>query len=683
MTSRAILLGLLGACFVCGFTYFNDVVMRQSAFVGNYMPIGIYGGLILFILTINPLLHRLAPGHVFGAGEMAVMLTLTLAAACIPGPGLMRAFTATQIMPHHYSRVEPGWESQGVIDMVPEQMLAEVTPDNESAVLGGFLRGLQRPEGAAHVRFADIPWQAWRQTLWYWLPIILSLWIAFIGLALVVHRQWSAHEQLPYPIATFVNSLLPERGGILNPVLRDPAFRMGTTAVLAIHLYNFAAANHPDLLVAIPTVLKLMPLRELLPTFKQGFTHVLILEPKIFFTIVAIAYFLASEVSLSLAVGPMLYAYACGVFVSYGVPLMVGRSYLEPRAMTYVFFGAFIGMFLAMAWMGRRYYAAVFGRAVWPGARGEPCPRSTVWAARVFLIGLGVFIVLVSRTGVDWQIAIPYALGLVIIYLVQSRLLAETGVFFMRAYWWPCVILAGFFGVHALDPTTVLILMLITTVLALDPREAIMPFMVNSLKLLDLRRVPLGRTATLSGGALIIGMAVAVPVTLYFQYDRGYDRSDTRATWSAPRVAYLESIRVKQRLAATDSLPGAYEARGWARFARMRPSGSCMLGLAVGVGAVGLFAFCRVRFSWWPLHPVLFLMWHNYPGGVMAVSFLIGWFIKAVITRYGGAAGYQRFKPLMFGLIAGDLLAGVVVFLIGTGLFLVTGSAPSEFEVTP
>ena len=35
MTIRAILLGLLGACFVCGFTYFNDAVMRQTYFVGN------------------------------------------------------------------------------------------------------------------------------------------------------------------------------------------------------------------------------------------------------------------------------------------------------------------------------------------------------------------------------------------------------------------------------------------------------------------------------------------------------------------------------------------------------------------------------------------------------------------------------------------------------------------------
>ena len=40
----------------------------------------------------------------------------------------------------------------------------------------------------------------------------------------------------------------------------------------------------------------------------------------------------------------------------------------------------------------------------------------------------------------------------------------------------------------------------------------------------------------------------------------------------------------------------------------------------------------------------------------MAWSFLIGWVIKIVVTRYGGARLYKRLKPLMIGLIVGDVL---------------------------
>ena len=54
MTPRAVILGLLGAAAVCGFTFFNDSVMHQTMFVGNNMPISVYGGLMLFLLVSLP-----------------------------------------------------------------------------------------------------------------------------------------------------------------------------------------------------------------------------------------------------------------------------------------------------------------------------------------------------------------------------------------------------------------------------------------------------------------------------------------------------------------------------------------------------------------------------------------------------------------------------------------------------
>ena len=98
---------------------------------------------------------------------------------------------------------------------------------------------------------------------------------------------------------------------------------------------------------------------------------------------------------------------------------------------------------------------------------------------------------------------------------------------------------------------------------------------------------------------------------------------------------------------------------------------------------MALFIFCRLRFTWWPLHPVLFLVWQNYPGGVMAPSFLIGWFIKVMVTRYGGAGGYQSLKPLMIGLIAGDVLGAVMPLIIGGIKFMITGEPPMKYNFMP
>ena len=70
-------------------------------------------------------------------------------------------------------------------------------------------------------------------------------------------------------------------------------------------------------------------------------------------------------------------------------------------------------------------------------------------------------------------------------------------------------------------------------------------------------------------------------------------------------------------------------------------------------------------------------------GQMMAVSFLLGWLLKTLMTRYGGAGAYQRFKPLMIGLIAGDLVGSVIPFLIGTFLRIVTDWPIAHFNTMP
>ena len=103
MTWRAVLAGILAGAFVCAFCYFNDGVMHQTMFIGSIMPISVYGGLILFVLLVNPLLKRWA----FSAGELTVALALTLVMCGIPGAGLMRSGTAALMMPHYWERSSP------------------------------------------------------------------------------------------------------------------------------------------------------------------------------------------------------------------------------------------------------------------------------------------------------------------------------------------------------------------------------------------------------------------------------------------------------------------------------------------------------------------------------------------------------------------------------------------------
>ena len=60
----------------------------------------------------------------------------------------------------------------------------------------------------------------------------------------------------------------------------------------------------------------------------------------------------------------------------------------------------------------------------------------------------------------------------------------------------------------------------------------------------------------------------------------------------------------------------------------------------------------------------------------MAWSFLIGWAIKTAVSRYGGGKAYQRIKPLMIGIIAGDLAGRFTPMLVGIIFYAFTGKRP-------
>jgi len=121
MTSRAVILGLFGATLLCTVSFFNDMVMRGTFLVGNFLPITVFGGLLLYLLLLNPVLARVRRGAALSAGELSVIMALVLFACCIPGRGLMHQFTNLLMLPHHYLKTTPGWQGQPA-DIQAEQI---------------------------------------------------------------------------------------------------------------------------------------------------------------------------------------------------------------------------------------------------------------------------------------------------------------------------------------------------------------------------------------------------------------------------------------------------------------------------------------------------------------------------------------------------------------------------------
>ncbi|MBM4038747.1 MAG: hypothetical protein FJ290_09550 [Planctomycetes bacterium] len=680
MRPVAIIIGLLSAAAVCSFAFFNDFIMRQTFLVGNYMPISVYGGLLLFLLFVNPLLLRASKRLALTGRELAVIIALTLAACYVPGRGLMHYFGTFLMLPHKYERTTPGWKEAGVMELVPRQMLADISRD-ESTALNGFVQGMG--SGGQSVSFWDVPWSAWARTLAFWLPLLGAFSVAMIALALVVHRQWSSHEQMPYPIVSFANALLPKEGEARGWVFQNRLFWIGCTAILAIHLNNYAVVWWPRYLIRVERTFDFQSLIEYIPAFQRvrGEYMYNLMNPTLYFAVIAFAFFLSTDVSFSLGIAGYVYAWVAGTLAGYGVTLG-GGGFLSLKVETFLFGGAYFGMFLVLVYTGRHYYLNVFRRGL--GLRSaEEVEKESVWAARVFLACSALFALQLWLVGLDWYLALLYTAGAVIIFTVVSRLVAETGAFYLHAYHFPCVILWGLLGSKALGPKAMLIMFMVTSLLLIDPREAVMPFTVQAFKLVDSNRVKLGRVAVWSVVAILVAFAVAVPVTLYCHYNEGVGKTTDDWTKNVPKMAFDATVSAMEKLKAQGNLEEAGQHSGWAWFQSLAPNRDCVLAFAIALGLTLGFAAARLRFPRWPFHPIMFLVLATWQSRCFAFSFLIGCLIKVAVTKYGGASAYQRLKPLMIGVIAGDMLGGLLPMIIGAVSYLVWGEPPKRFMVFP
>jgi hypothetical protein len=676
MTKRSVILGLLGAAFVCGFCFLNDWVLRQTYLVGNNMPASIYGILILVVLVVNPLLRRWA----LSGRELAVIMALTLAGASIPGGGLLRTLIPSLVMPYQLEKTQPGWKANHVVEDVPKRLLVDTSQD-EDHVVGGFVQGLG--EGDQHISWRQVPWRAWARPLGFWLPMSLTLWVGLLGLALAMHRQWAHHEHLPYPIAGFTESLLPASGESTSWLLRDRMFLVTAGIVFCVHLNNFACTWFPDYLIQIPTRFNFQPLGKLVPLLIKGKGSML-LRPHIYLIIIGIAYFIPSDVSFSFGVGPFLWHVLTGLFIGYGIDLMSpveGWSYFSIKPQSFALLGAAMGVLASLLYTGRHYYLAVLRRAF--GRRSaETVGGDAIWGLRVFLATMVLLVGQLCLMGIDWPLAV-IATGIMVMgFVVLGRIIAETGLIYLKCYFWPCATLWGLFGAAAVGPHQLLLLMLVSTVLFIDPREALYPFMVNSLKVMDMRHVKLGRASVACGVAIFLGLAVAVPVTLYIKYDMGSSVGDNWSTISVPRTAFENQVLIRRKLAAQ----GTVVDESGSFFGRLGAASASPICVATMVAGLVLVLGCtaaRLRFTWWPLHPLMFVTWCSTPLRWMGPSYLLAWAIKSCVVRYGGTKAYNRLKPLFLGLIAGEVLGAVFPALFGAAYYFITGNQPKLFNVIP
>ena len=539
-------------------------------------------------------------------------------------------------------------------------------------VYGGFVQGLA--VGDRKVPMSEIPWAPWLSSMAYWAPMVLLFMVLIVSMSLIVHRQWSRHEQISYPLATVTTALVETKPGATVPaILANRLFWFGLIPILSLHMLNYASVWFPSHIPRIDLGWGFGgELRALFPIL-NNVNDPWISWGKISFLIVGLSFFISSEMSLSMGISSLAL-----LFVNLQTYHLTGGSPDMESARSGAYF-AYAGILL---YTGRTYYWAVLIKAL--GVRPiEDVDREPVWAARIFMLAfVGFVMVLAGPFGMDWFVAALFSLTVMVLFLVFTRIICETGTPFMQAGWYPGTFLTSTLGFSALGSIPLVMVCYLSPILAQDPREALMPYMQTGLKMAEntgVRRTPL---AWIAFGAMAIALVICfVSWTKGIYQDGSFN--DNWASINVPSIHLDAASRGLEMLSDTGQGAVADATTGVAKLGLISGVGHAreLTWILLGAGGVILFSSLRLSFGWWPLHPVIFLVWGAYPMLCSWPSFMLGWAIKQMVVKFAGGKSYNQLKPLFIGVILGEIFAVAVVIVVGYFYYLSTGMVPKSYWI--
>ena len=86
--------------------------------------------------------------------------------------------------------------------------------------------------------------------------------------------------------------------------------------------------------------------------------------------------------------------------------------------------------------------------------------------------------------------------------------------------------------------------------------------------------------------------------------------------------------------------------------------------IAFGAALAGVLEWACLTMPTWPLHPIGLLMVVTFYSGAAWASVFLGWLIKVLLVRYGGARLYRAARPFFLGLIMGEVFAAIFWCLV-------------------
>ena len=656
VTWRAVLLSLLLAAMF-GYVVPTVDYRYSDTFLGAaHLPVGAIAVLLALLLVVNPLLKLASARAALGRNEVLTVYITCLFSVLVPGRGGENFFIPQVLSSFYYATKENKW-LDFLLPYIKPWMTPALAPDGKvnSKLVADWYQGLPPNQ--------EIPWGAWLVPLAAWTAIIFALYAMLGCLGVMVRAQWAQREALAFPLLKLPMQMtedVDKPGAGLGSFFRSPAMWVGFSIAVFIEMLNGLHLYFPDW-PEVPLGLDVGRLFTESPWNQTGQFQL-----RVWPLMIGISYLLTSEVSLSLWAFflfhklQLVVAYYIGYMPS-ALPEPVWTRGFSKNFIVFQQFGAIIAYGLMVLWLGREHGFHIMRRAL-GRARATPDESSEALSYPVafwgFLLSWSFVIAWTSAAGVRLDIAVLLWATYLVIAIGLTRLVVEAGLIMVNTGWMALGPVSGLLG-NALPPASAVPASFLSGALMFEMRGFLLPSFVQSFKLAHDRKIAARPLMALIVAciSLSFGVAMWTIVKMGYQYS-GLSLQD----WWAKGNGAQSPVKTAEQLVRTSTQDLKLN-WGWT---------------AVGAIVTLLLMAARARYSWFPLHPIGYIIFTPFPIVTLWFSIFLGWLAKTLILKFGSTEGYRAALPAFLGLALGDV--AMMIFWIAidcwqgrTGHYLMPG----------
>ena len=591
--------------------------------VFSYMWIGFNpsspGTILFFAVTVfaSAVIGLASRRLSLSKADLVLIYCMLLMAVTVPTWGLMFFLLGTMVYPYYYATPENRFE-----ELLHPHIPSWMVPQDERAIKD-YYEGL--PRGG------QIPWEAWVEPMGYWLALVVAMSLMLICTSAILHRQWSVHERLAYPMMQLPQQMIGDGGGVgsrLAPLFKSRAMWVGFAIPVLLLSLNGLNHFHPEV-----------------PRFRQGsslslFNNTVHLGFHFKLAYIGFFYLVDLQISFSIWFFYVLCKLEDGLFKTLGISSTEKLStyeYSQSADLTHQLTGAVFVFVLYGLWNARGHLRDVLKKAWNPDAGIDDSEELLSYRRAVagFLGSLLFVGVWLWRSGVPAVVVPVLLITGIIFFILVARVVTTAGVATARSPIVPAYFIISGLGTSVLGAKG-LVALNFTFIWQGESRTSPMVAASNGLRLAEMVPGPKGRLFWGLMLALVCSLLASAFITLKLCYTYGAINL-TLINWAGAHGWPYLGARIT-------AMPDA-NLRGW-------------LFRGIGAAVEGFLVFAQHRWHWWSLHPLGFAIAVGWLTSSIWFSAMLAWLLKLILLFFWGPRMFQVMKPFFLGLILGEVAAG-------------------------